>query len=420
MAMSRIPPIARCSSRFNLCGLVPRRIASVAAAFCVVLGVAGCASLAPRAALPEQLADSATLGLAAPVRLWGDTVGPATDTMARNAVSPLRQRFSGKRAKPVAEYLAISGGGEDGAFGAGLLVGWGERGTRPDFDLVTGVSAGALIAPFAFLERDAELSQVFTQIKQRDILKLNIVDGLLGGPALADSSPLAHLLDFYIDDAFLRDVARERDKGRILLIGTTNLDAQRPVLWDMGMIAKSRDPRAPVLFRKILLASASIPGVFPPVRIQVQADGRTYDEIHVDGGVTQQVFLAPSAFAFRDMDRLIGHATKRRLYVLRNGKVTPEWDTVTEKVLPVAQRSILTLTKNQGIGDIYRIYLMTRRDGIDFNLATIPASFTDKSPEPFDQNYMQKLYQVGFALGRDGYSWEKVPPGLAARREAGR
>jgi predicted acylesterase/phospholipase RssA len=391
----------------------------------VALALAGCASLAPRAALPQQLADSATLGSLDHVRLWGVGAGDRADTNVRMAVPRLRQRYAAARrtgSTPIANYLAISGGGEDGAFGAGLLVGWSERGTRPDFDLVTGVSAGALIAPFAFLgrARDAELSQVFTHIKQRDILKLNIVEGLLGGPSLADSAPLARLLDSYIDDAFLRDIVRERDKGRILLIGTTNLDAQRPVLWDMGLIAKSRDPRAPILFRKILLASASIPGVFPPVRIQVQAEGRTYDEIHVDGGVTQQVFLAPSEFAFKDMDRLLGHAVTRRLYVIRNGKVTPEWDTVDEKVLPVAQRSILTLTKNQGVGDIYRIYLMTQRDRIDFNLATIPADFTDKSPEPFDQQYMQKLYKVGHELGRNNYPWAKTPPGLDLRKESRR
>jgi len=403
---------------------VRRRLASVAAGLCVALALAGCASLAPRDALPEQLADSASLGLSGPVRLWGDVAGEKANAIVRTAVTQMRQDLAanGRRSKPAANYLAISGGGEDGAFGAGLLVGWSERGTRPDFDLVTGVSAGALIAPFAFLgrARDAELSQVFTHIKQRDILKMNIVEGLLGGPALADSAPLASLLEFYIDDEFLRDIARERDKGRILLIGTTNLDAQRPVLWDMGLIAKSRDPRAPALFRRVLLASASIPGVFPPVRIQVEADGRSYDEIHVDGGVTQQVFLAPAAFAFRDMDRLLGRAVTRRLYVIRNGKVTPEWDAIDEKVLPVAQRSILTLTKNQSIGDIYRIYLMTRRDNIDFNLATIPASFTDKAPEPFDQQYMQKLYQVGYELGRKGYPWAKEPPGLTARREASR
>jgi len=392
--------------------------AILGAAFGAALALSGCAALAPRTALPEQLADSATLSLSGPVRLWGDIGSDKANAIVRTAAPQLRRQLangnSGKNRKPVADYLAISGGGEDGAFGAGLLVGWSERGTRPDFDLVTGVSAGALIAPFAFLgrARDGELSQVFTQIRQRDILKLTLLEGLFGGPALADSTPLARLLETYIDDDFLRDIARERDKGRILLIGTTNLDAQRPVLWDMGVIAKSRDPRAPALFRKILLASASIPGVFAPVRIQVEADGRAYDEIHVDGGITRQVFLAPSAFAFKDMDRLLGHAPARRLYVIRNGKVTPEWDTVDEKVLPVAQRSILTLTKNQGIGDIYRIYLMTRRDGIDFNLATIPASFTEKAPEPFDQDYMRKLYQVGYALGRDGYPWMKTPPGL--------
>ncbi|XSC45380.1 patatin-like phospholipase family protein [Bradyrhizobium sp. RDT10] len=160
--------------------------------------------------------------------------------------------------------LAISGGGDNGAFGAGLLVGWGDAGTRPDFDLVTGVSAGALAAPFVYLgrSRDAELREVFTKYKRSDIYDPGIVPALLGS-GLVDSSPLENLIAKYVDDRFLHDIANERRKGRVLLIGTTNLDAQRPVLWDMGRIAMSGHPQALNLFRKILLASSSIPGAFP-------------------------------------------------------------------------------------------------------------------------------------------------------------
>ncbi len=134
--------------------------------------------------------------------------------------------------------------------------------------------------------------------------------------------------------------------------------------------------------------------------------------MHVDGGVTQQVFLAPTALAFGDIDKAVGRRVTRRLYILRNGKITPEWQAVDDKVFSTAGRSISTLIKNQSIGDLYRIYSTTTRDGIDFNLATIPAAFNIKSEEPFDLRYMRSLYSVGFELGRVGYHWTKAPPGL--------
>jgi hypothetical protein len=136
--------------------------------------------------------------------------------------------------------------------------------------------------------------------------------------------------------------------------------------------------------------------------------------MHVDGGVTQQVFLVPAAFTFRDFDRATGRRETRRLYILRNGKITPEWQSIDEKALSLAGRSISTLIKNQGIGDLYRLHATTQRDGIDFNLATIPSSFNLKSDEPFDLSYMRALYEVGNRLGRGGFRWAKAPPGLMA------
>jgi predicted acylesterase/phospholipase RssA len=173
------------------------------------------------------------------------------------------------------------------------------------------------------------------------------------------------------------------------------------------------------LFRKILLASATLPGVFPPVRIQVRVGGQNYDELHVDGGVTRQVFIAPSIFSFVSHDQRVGRsAATPRLFVIRNGKIDPEWQSVSENVLSITQRSISTLIKNQGIGDLYRIYSITKRDGIDFNLASIPPDFAVTSDEPFDQKYMIELFTRGYDLGSHNYSWVKAPPGLELAAEA--
>jgi hypothetical protein len=376
----------------------------------------GCATIAPRNVLPQANADQIEVEGFHNIRFWGDA--SARDiraiVMADASKAEMPLPLGAERHPPVSNLLAISGGAEDGAFGAGLLVGWSDTGTRPVFDLVTGVSSGALIAPFAFLgrEHDNQLREIFTKYGRKDIFTYN-VHGLLEGSALADDTPLARLIEKYVDDAFLREVARERIKGRILLIGTTNLDTQRPVLWDMGRIAMSNNREAMALFHKILLASATLPGVFPPVRIQVRVGGQNYDELHVDGGVTRQVFIAPSIFSFVSRDQKSGRpAAKPRLFVVRNGKIDPEWQSVNENVVSITQRSISTLIKNQGIGDLYRIYSVTKRDGIDFNLASIPADFSDSSAEPFDQKYMVALFDRGYDLGSRNYSWVKAPPGM--------
>ena len=388
--------------------------------FCVVGSTvflaAGCATIAPRNVLPQ--ADAAQIELEGfhNIRFWGDASTREIQAIMMADASKTEGRLSSgvERHPPFSNLLAISGGAEDGAFGAGLLVGWSDTGTRPVFDLVTGVSSGALIAPFAFLgrEHDGQLRDIFTKYERKDIFTYN-VHGLIEGSALADDRPLAKLIEKYVDEAFLQEVAKARLNGRILLIGTTNLDTQRPVLWDMGRIAMSRDRDALGLFRKILLASATLPGVFAPVRIQVRVGGQSYDELHVDGGVTRQVFIAPSIFSFASHDQKPARlATKPRLYVIRNGKIDPEWQSVSENVVSITQRSISTLIKNQGIGDLYRIYSITKRDGIDFNLASIPPDFSETSDEPFDQKYMIALFDRGYNLASHNYSWVKAPPGM--------
>jgi predicted acylesterase/phospholipase RssA len=167
---------------------------------------------------------------------------------------------------PELELLSVSGGGENGAFGAGLLCGWSAQGTRPVFELVTGVSTGALIAPFAFLgsSYDPQLRNVFTGHSPDDVLVNRSFSAAIFDDAMADNSPLFRTISSYVNEAMLADIAAAYDSGRLLLLGTTDLDAQLPVIWNIGAIAKSSHPRALDTMRRIMLASAAIPGAFPP------------------------------------------------------------------------------------------------------------------------------------------------------------
>jgi predicted acylesterase/phospholipase RssA len=377
------------------------------------LSAGGCAAIAPRNALPQAAAAQIDPEGFHDIRYWGDEASPDIASLRPARHGPALA-LRGPSAKGL-NLLAISGGAEDGAFGAGLLAGWGDAGNRPVFDLVTGVSSGAMIAPFVFLgrERDGQLREIFTSYGRKDIYAYD-VRNLIEGSALVDDAPLSKLIARYVDRDFLRDIARESGKGRVLLIGTTDLDAQRPVLWDMGRMAETDSLAALELFRKVLLASATLPGVFAPVRIKVRVGGKDYDELHVDGGVTRQVFIAPSIM------RLVSdHASRRtvnggRLYVVRNGRIDPRWEPVNDDVLSVTQRSLSTLIKNQGIGDLYRIYSIAKVDGIDFNLASIPTDFDVKADAPFDLKYMRAIFDRGYEMGNRGFPWVKNPPGLQA------
>jgi predicted acylesterase/phospholipase RssA len=384
-----------------------------APALLLALGVSfalvGCAAIEPRNALPEASAAYIDPDGFHNIRFWGDEVAPGVASPKDDPASVSSQRGGPRRQL---NLLAISGGAEDGAFGAGLLAGWGDAGNRPEFDLVTGVSSGALIAPFAFLGRahDAQLREIFTQYGRKDIFAYN-VPSLLEGSALVDDSPLSRLIAKYIDRDFIRDVAEQRKRGRVLLIGTTNLDAQRPVLWDMGRIAASERPDAIDLFRRVLLASATLPGVFAPVRIKVRVGDKNYDELHVDGGITRQVFIAPSTLRLVSGSSVRSTMTGAHLFVIRNGRIDPQWEPVNENVVSITQRSLSTLIKNQSIGDLYRIYSVANQEGIDFNLASIPSDFAVRADELFDQKYMSALFERGYQMGGH-YPWIKSPPGL--------
>ena len=207
-------------------------------------------------------------------------------------------------------------------------------------------------------------------------------------------------------------IAKEYKKGRRLWIGTTNLDAKRPVIWNIGLIASSGRPGALDLIHKIILASASIPAFFPPVLIEVEADGKVYDEIHVDGGAASQVFLYPADVHWKLVIQSFEVQGAPKVYVVRNSRLKPDWETVRPKIFPIAGVSISSLIRTQGIGDMYRIYLDCQRDGIDYNLAYIPDDFDLKPKEEFDPAYMGRLFERGYQLAKDGYPWVKAPPGF--------
>jgi predicted acylesterase/phospholipase RssA len=187
----------------------------------------------------------------------------------------------------------------------------------------------------------------------------------------------------------------------------------------MTAIAASHDPHALELFRKVMLASASIPGAFPPVMIDVVVDGVHYQEMHVDGGAMAQVFAYPPALNLRAEGAAQGVVERQRsVYIVRNARLDPDWASVKRRTLPIASRAISGLMQTQGIGDLYRIYLTTQRDGVAYNLAFIPSSFTMRRREQFDTEYMRGLYQTGFDLARGGYPWAHAPPGYQAPRQA--
>jgi Patatin-like phospholipase len=380
----------------------------------VVATSSGCAALSPRNPVPQELVATASIPGLGHVRFWGDEAPNDVVAEIRRLMPGLSRLAESppENGIPLVNYLAISSGGDDGAFAAGLLIGWTRSGRRPRFEVVTGVSAGALIAPFAFLGPafDKDLAAIWTRYDSEDLIVKQPLALLVGGSALADTGPLAGLIAHCVDRRLLDAIAAEYRKGRLLLIGTTNLDAQRPVVWNMGEIARSRHPQALALFRQVMLASVSIPVAFPPVRIAVQAGGEVRDELHVDGGTTRKVFIAPLQLSLRSLDPLYSAPPLHRFYIIANTKLVPEWKPAEASLLAIAQSSIAAVNKSHSAGDLFRLYLLARRDGADFNLAAVPPSFSEEAKEPFDRQYMRSLFDVGVAQG--GARWLKEPPEL--------
>ncbi|MFT7824247.1 MAG: patatin-like phospholipase family protein [Sulfurimonas sp.] len=362
----------------------------------------GCAAKSRDYAAPSasEYEEANVAGYKKGIRYWGDET-------ASFACLNLSKFKKNKNNHKQVDVLALSGGAENGAYGAGILNGWTQRGDRPEFTVVTGVSAGAIIAPFAFLgpKYDRVIKKLFAENSKENVFDPTPIRALFGGSAMGDASPLRNVLEEEIDDAFIAELAKEGEKGRMLQIGTTNLDAQRPVVWEITEIAKSGRPDAKKLILDIILASASIPGLFPPVLIDVTINGKRYQEVHVDGAVTRQIFVYSSDLDIRRIERTLHIHPKKNIWLIRNHKIDPDYSPVILSVNDISDRSFSTLIKYHGRSDLANITALAKRDGFHIHITNVPKSFHAPLKERFDKAYMQALYQVGYERGRSSATW---------------
>lgn len=390
-----------------------------------VLACSGCATV--RHPVPQDLMANAQVPGMPEIRA---VMGMPDSGLQKSLVKAIVEDNSGDYAldsvgNRIYPMLCISGGSANGAYGAGFLKGWSDEGTRPKFKIVTGVSTGAIIAPFVFLgkEYDNEIEKIYTTMSTKDVMRPKGPLQALFGDSFASNKPLAKELDKYITDAIIKKVAEEHLARRRLFVGTALLDTQRFVVWDMGAIAVRGQKE---LFKKVILASAAIPMIFPPVYIHVEANGKIYDEMHVDGGTITQVFTVykilenaeKKAHAMHIDFKKLGidpEKLKGRYYIIRNGYVDPGYKVAQDTIASIADRTFDTMVNYQAIGDTYRIYVFMQERGNDFNLAFIPGNFRPVSKEDFDPHAMKALFDRGYSDAIKGYDWHKAPPGYKNR-----
>lgn len=305
-------------------------------------------------------------------------------------------------------WLALSTGGENGAFGAGLLTGWTDQGTRPSFAVVTGVSTGALIAPFAFLgpRWDGALRAAYASVTAADVFEIGATD-----MSLLDTWPLAKLIARHVTPELLAAVAAEHAAGRRLFVLTTNLDTGRPVGWNLGAIAAAGDAAALALCRQVLLASGSIPGLFPPVAIDVSVGGRAFQELHADGGITAPFYVAPEAMVMGGA----GSLPAREICVIVNNRLEPDFQP-TQRSLISALGNALAPAVKAGTRAALAIHAgFAAERGIGLRVATIDADFKAPSSAPFDPGTMKALYAHANRRARVGALFDARPMGRLAQ-----
>jgi hypothetical protein len=347
-----------------------------------------------RATFSVEDEDTAVLPGIADARVWGDS----------------EAEFAHLLPQASGPWLAISGGGADGAYGGGVLAGWTQTGARPEFAVVTGTSIGALIAPFAFLgsRYDDEIRKNFTTMTAADIFEDRATDD-----SLFDHWPLKRQVEQRVSAKLLAEIAVEHAHGRRLFVATTNLDAGRRVIWNMGAIAARGDEKGLKLFREVLLASCSIPGFFSPVGIEVEANGKRFQEMHGDGTLTAPFFVVPESM-------LSASAAARpplsQVYVIVNSKLGPEFKMPERNIPGVLGRSIGVALTSALRTEVALLSVGARRHGVELRIAHVDPAFNYPSRGPFDGKYMQALYEFGVAAGKKGTAFEDMLPDVSLRR----
>ena len=309
--------------------------------------------------------------------------------------------------------LALSGGGVYGAYSAGFLAGWTCSGNRPEFDVVTGVSTGALIAPFTFLgpAYDSRAAHLYTRVQAADVFRIRAWVAIPFKDAVASSAPLRELIESQITPELMTQIAAEHRKGRRLYVGTTNLDTRRLVVWDLGAIACRPCPEGCSLFRDVLLASCAVPGMLPPVKFELEVDGKRVTELHVDGGA---VFAAAAAGAAEDAGKPGLTAEGSNLYVVVAGKLYADAAPVRRRVLPVMSAATGSLLYAHCRAECANLYGLAQAAGMRYHLTALRDGFdTVDSSVTFDPDEMTKLFAEGLRQGSAGPEWQSGPPALA-------
>lgn len=312
--------------------------------------------------------------------------------------------------------LAISGGGSGGAFGAGALVGLDRRAERPPFAVVTGVSAGALLAPFAFLGPawDQQMTEAYSGNRSEHLLQTRSF-GFLFRSSVYKGKPLINLVDHFVTNALIQAVAQESAKGRLLLVATTYLDKGETVIWDMGAIATQGGEAARTLFRDVLVASASIPGLFPPVLIHVESSGAPFDEMHVDGGTSVPFFFAPEIAEIMPItfDELRG----ANLYILINGQLITPQKTTADKTVSILKQSFAVQMNHASRTALELSAAFAQLHGMNFRFSRIPSEYPFQGPLNFNSTSMRALFDYGERCAAEGHFWTTIEQALARLEE---
>ena len=381
--------------------MIGKSTASIFASTCVgAVLTLGCVSTSRLPASDERFNFASPVGFPDPVRIV-DT-GPASFRVhSVEVVNRLRKAAGGGEIN----VLALSGGGAGGAFGAGALVGLTQSGARPTFHLVTGVSTGALIAPMAFLGQDwdPQLKVAFAGESAQQLLKRRAV-AFIFGAALYDGERLVSLVDRFVTDELMSAVAREAQKGRMLLVETTDLDKEEPVIWDMGAIAIRGGPEAKKLFRDVLVASASVPVLFPPVVIRVEDHGALYDELHVDGSTTTVLFIAPEMAAV--VPEAFEGASRINVYVVVNGQLGESPRSTHVNSVSILSRSVSANLRHNTRAAVALAFNVATNHNMTFKLTAIPDSYPYSGPLDFRAAAMRSLFDLAESCASRGLLWK--------------
>jgi predicted acylesterase/phospholipase RssA len=383
-----------------------RRTPGLLLAALIALG-AGCAQV-PRVAVPANLKSARLIDVDAPPR-----ESPRGDPQLIPRLEEIIQaKFEDGEKLPPLNLLALSGGGMYGAFDVGVLYGWTASGHRPNFDVVTGISTGALIAIFAFLgpQYDDFLRDAYVHISSDDIFRLKVLPLAVFSDSVASSEPLRRKIEAAVTPQVLKEVAAAHAAGRRLYVGTTDLDTRQLVVWDMGAIAARGTPESLGLFRRVVLASASVPGFFPPVYIDVEVDGHKYREMHVDGGASASVFLR--GFMLQTAPHNFRSRAGSNLYVITSGKLYADAEPVQPRLTSISASAISSMLYAATRSDLSRLFSLALVAGLNYNLMAVPQDFPlNPNSLSFEEKEMQRLFEEGRRLGLEGTAWRKTPPG---------